>query len=354
MVTGGGTAGHVHPGLALAHELAQRGWTVSWVGRPGSLEQALVVRAGLEFDAVVAAPLVGRGLVGRVRGLLTGLRGAFSARSVLRRRQPQAVVGTGGFVSFPAVAAAWSRRIPVLLFEPNATMGVANRVLGRLASRVAWGQGEASDPARVVTGVPVDAAFQHRPIADGEEGRINILVLGGSQGSQQLNQVVPAALAILGAQGCGPIRLVHQCGRGNADTTRRNYAAVDADAEVMVVEFMDDVAMQMASADVVVSRAGAQTLAELAAVGRPAVLIPLGLAHGHQAVNAAALAAEGAAWSLTESESEPLEVQLAQRLAVLCADRALIEQAAQRMSSRATPAAAERLADEVINLTEAA
>lgn len=352
-IAGGGTAGHVHPGLALAVELAARGWGVSWIGRAGSIEERLVTAASLPFDAVPASPVVGRGVFGRCRAIATGVRGAVIARRVLKRRPASAVVGAGGYVSFPGVVAARSRRIPVLLFESNATMGVANRVLSRFADRVAWGSRATSDAERVVTGVPVDASFTSRgPVAvelrKGEAPRI--LVLGGSQGSEQLNRAVPAALGLSGSLDWAPVRVLHQCGYGNLDATRRRYSRVEADAEVSVVEFIDDVAAAMTEADVVVSRAGAQTLAELATLGRPAVLVPLGAAHGHQAQNAEAFVEAGAAWSLAGLDDGELARALAERLGALFADGGQLRDAAERMAAQATPDAAARLADLVTDM----
>lgn len=354
-VTGGGTAGHVHPGLALADELVARGWSVSWLGRRDGIEERLATAAGLPFHAVPASPVVGQGVIGRGRAIATGLRGAIAARRVLGRSPADVVVGTGGYVSFPGVVAAWSRRIPVLLFEPNATTGVANRALSRFATRIAWGVGAADDAERTVTGIPVAASFaaprrQLEPEADDDTGVPHILVLGGSQGSEQLNRAVPAALGRSGELGWSPVRVLHQCGHGHLEATRDRYAAVEADAEVTVVEFIDEVAAAMGEADVVVSRAGAQTLAELAAVGRPAVLVPLGAAHGHQARNADLLAAAGAAWSLTGLDGDDLAKALAERLAALFGDRDLLRRAAEAMAARATPEAAERLADLVTDL----
>lgn len=356
-IAGGGTAGHVHPGLALADELRRRGWSVSWIGRAGSVEERLVSAAGVPFDGVPASPVVGRGLLGRCRAIATGLRGTVAARGRLARRTTEVVVGTGGYVSFPGVVAAWSRRIPVLLFESNATMGVANKVLSRFAQRVAWGHG-ADGVERTVTGVPVGASFaEHRvdgTAADATDDAIpRVLVLGGSQGSEQLNRAVPAALGRASEFGWAPARVVHQCGHGHLDTTRDRYADIEADAEVTVVEYIDEVAAAMAEADVVISRAGAQTLAELAAVGRPAVLVPLGAAHGHQARNAELLAEAGAAWSLPGLENEELATALAERLGSLFSDRGRLRIAAEAMASLATPDAAARLADVVTEMATA-
>lgn len=357
-ITGGGTAGHVHPGLALAEELRRRGWSVSWIGRAGSVEERLVSAVGVPFDGVPASPIVGRGPLGRCRAIAIGLRGALAARAPLARRTADVVVGTGGYVSFPGVVAAWSRRIPVLLFESNATMGVANRVLSRFAQRVAWGHGAADDTERTVTGVPVDASFaDHRadPTAAGapDEAPPRILVLGGSQGSEQLNRAVPAALGRAGEFGWAPARVIHQCGYGHLDATRDRYAGIEADAEVTVVEYIGEVAAAMTEADVIISRAGAQTLAELTAVGRPALLVPLGAAHGHQAQNAELLAAAGAAWSLPGLEDEELAAALAERVGSLFADRRRLRAAAEAMASLATPDAAARLTDVVIEMAEA-
>lgn len=352
VVTGGGTAGHVHPGLALARELNSRGWTVSWIGRPDSLEQRLVTHAGIDFDPVPALPVVGTGLGGRIRAVWTLVRAVPAARRELGRRAPRVVVGTGGYVSVPGVLAAWTRRCPILLFEPNAEMGSGNRLLARVADSIAWGHGEHDEEHHAVTGVPVDVAFEPAPPAEPEENDdvLRILVLGGSQGSEELNRLLPRALDRLGTTAGCRFQIVHQAGPAHEQTTRERYQQVEADAQVSVVGFIEDVASHMAQAQLIISRAGAQTLAELAAVGRPAILVPLGVARGHQAANARQMVAAGAAWTLEAAADE----SLAELLSELWAEPERLEEVAVKMAARATPDAARRLADQVERLVEAA
>ncbi len=352
VVTGGGSAGHVHPGLAVARELIERGWSVSWMGRAGSFEQRLVAGAQVEFDAVPALPVVGRGLLGKTRAGVVVLRGAHAARKILKRRKAQTVIGTGGYVSVPGVLAAKMLGRRVLLFEPNAVMGVGNRLLACFADRIAWGHpGPQTGGKNVVTGVPVNESFSKVTQSQGTERNcFQILVLGGSQGSEELNQVVPKALMKLAPTLHRGLAVLHQCGSQHEAVTQQRYQQVAASVEVVVRGFLSGVAGHMKRSDLVISRAGAQTLAELAAAGRAAILVPLMIAHGHQESNAKRLVERGAAWSSPHPSAE----QLAERLTALLSDPSLVQIASQSMAEQATPRAAAHIADLVEALEEAA
>jgi UDP-N-acetylglucosamine--N-acetylmuramyl-(pentapeptide) pyrophosphoryl-undecaprenol N-acetylglucosamine transferase len=318
LFAGGGSGGHVFPALAVAEELAGRGWTVVFAGTAGGMEEGLVGGRGWPFAALPARPLVGRNPVAQARALVTVGRSTLAARRLIRRRGVDAVVGTGGYVSAPAVLGARLAGRPALLVEPNAEPGVANRWLSRWAAGAAVAYAETG--ARLhcpswVTGIPVRREFFAVGNRAEGGGGPRLLVLGGSQGARQLNRDLPAALARI-AGGLPGLSVFHQTGRGQEEATRGAYAAAglavtapgDAPApdsadvpgapsavSIEVAEFIDGVAEAMAEADLVASRAGAITAAELCAAGRAALLVPLALAGGHQSGNALLLAEAGAA-----------------------------------------------------------
>ena len=304
LIAGGGSGGHVFPGLAVADELSARGWRVSWIGRPEGMERDLVTGRGLAYHGLTARPLVGRGVGARLGALTTLTRSALVARRLVRRQRGRAVLGTGGYVSAPAVIGARLAGRPAVLLEPNAVPGAANRLLSRFATAaaVAWQETAArlACPGRV-TGVPIRRGFAElAPVAPGERRRV--LILGGSQGALELNRVVPPALARLAAAGLA-LEVRHQTGAAHLDSTRAAWADLGGSGlELEVVPFVADVAAALGEADLVISRAGAITLAEISAAGRPALLIPYGFAGGHQADNAARLAATGGARVLAADE----------------------------------------------------
>ncbi len=345
LVAGGGSGGHVFPGLAVGAELAARGWRVSWLGRAGGMEERLVGARGLPFHALPARAVVGRGPLAAARAGATLAGSGLRARRLIRGRGVGLVVGTGGFVSAPGVVGAALARRPALLVEPNARAGAANRWLSRLARAAALGyEGAARDfRCRVeVTGVPVRREFFDLP-GRPEAGPPRLLVLGGSQGALQFNRLLPGALERLSGRIAG-LEVVHQVGARHLEATRAAYAArALGSIRVTTEPFLDDVAGEMGRADVVISRAGAVTLAEICAAGRPAVLVPLAIARGHQAENAAALAAAGAAVLLAGDAAQ--EERLADAVAGLFADRERRHAMGAAARALARPGAAAAIAD---------
>ncbi|MEO1088849.1 MAG: glycosyltransferase [Acidobacteriota bacterium] len=217
LIAGGGSGGHVFPGLAVAEELLRRGWDVAWVGAPNGMERRLVRRRGLEFHALKAKPLLGRGLGGKVKALVTLLGAGLAGRSLVRRLGAKVVLGTGGYVSAPAVVGARLAGVPTLLLEPNAEAGVANRALSRLAREALVAHDATASTLHcpvTVTGVPVRGEFFDiaEDLPWGPATRL--LVLGGSQGAAQLNRLLPRALKLVEAR-CdelGQILVRHQTG----------------------------------------------------------------------------------------------------------------------------------------------
>ena len=320
LLAGGGSGGHVFPALAVATAAQRRGARVSFVGSPHGFEARLVPERGIPFHALPARPVLGRGFAGKAQAGMTLLASTWRAWGLARRLAPDAVLGTGGYASAAPVLGARLAGAPAVLLEPNAAPGAANQVLSRFAAGACIAFRETADAMRCtswMTGVPVRDELFGIPEGLPELGAgVRLLVLGGSQGAQQLNRMVPAALAGLPA-GLGVARVVHQCGQAHVEATREAWAAAaGAGVEVEVVPFIADVPAAMAAAHLVVSRAGAITLAELCAAGRPSVLVPLSIAAGHQIGNALAMESAGAARLLRgdEATAEGLAAILAELL----------------------------------------
>lgn len=354
LLAGGGSGGHVYPALAVADELTRRGWRVSFIGRAASFEQRVVERYGLEFHSYEARPIVGRGVGQRISALSALLRSIAHSRRTLAALGADVVLGTGGYVSAPAVLAAWTLRVPSVLLEPNATPGSANRWMSRFAREAVTAfssaAGELHCPAQN-TGVPVRGAFFATPRAL-PSGPIRLLVLGGSQGARQLNELVPAALEKV-APGVKSGFVLHQAGEKGLEPARKAYAGRDLRGiEVEVVAFIEDVASAMAASQLIVCRAGALTVSEIAAAARPALLVPLSLAGAHQVDNARELEAIGGGIYL-EPGRQSVE-ELAVELGVLLADRARLEAMAARATELARRDAAARIADRLAFLVRRA
>lgn len=357
LIAGGGTGGHVFPALALAGELSRRrpGASVVFVGTARGLETDLVPRAGYPLELVRARGIVGTSALSRASGAAQVPLGLLDSWRLLSRHRPRAVVGVGGYASGPVVATAWARRVPTVVHESNAVPGLTNRLLSRVATRVAVGTEAALSglPGAEVVGNPVREAFFSVPALDGRPAarRLRLLVVGGSQGSAFLNRVVPPAVARLLAEG-RDVDLVHQCGKArrgaghDPEDLARAYAALGFPAGT-AREFLNDMAEQVAAADLVVCRAGAMTVAELAAAGRPALYVPFAAAtHGHQEANAREMERAGAAAVVTEAEAEAGE--LAPALAALLADPARLAAMGRAAREKARPGAAARLCDVVL------
>ncbi len=319
--SGGGTGGHVFPGLAVADELRTLGWNAAWIGRRGSLEERLVASAGVDFTALPARPFVDRGGAQRAVALAVLLLSTLRATALLRRFRAALVFATGGYVCAPAALAARLHGCGLYLLEPNAESGAANRRLSRFATEagVAFesAAGSLLCEARLV-GVPVRRAFQEIEELHLPGDRVRVLVLGGSQGSNALNRLLPGLFAR--AAGPGRVEITHQSGPAWVEETRDRYREVATPAlSSTVTGFIQDTAGAMQAHDLIVSRAGAVTVAEIAAAGRPAVYVPLPMAAGHQRGNASAMVEAGAAILVDQDDLQGEAA--ADRCAQLIADR---------------------------------
>jgi UDP-N-acetylglucosamine--N-acetylmuramyl-(pentapeptide) pyrophosphoryl-undecaprenol N-acetylglucosamine transferase len=351
LLAGGGSGGHVFPALAVAAAAQRRGARVSFVGSPQGMEARLVPERGIDFHALAAKPMVGRGLAGKVQAGITLLTSAVRAHGLTRRLDADAVLGTGGYASAAPALGAWLAGRPVVLLEPNASPGSANQVLSRLAAGACINFRETADALRCtswLTGVPVRDEFFAVPEALPGAATPRLLVLGGSQGAQQLNRLVPEALRLL-PPGLTRPAVVHQCGEKHLDAARAAWAEVGAELAVEVVPFIADVPAAMAAADLVVSRAGAITLAELCAAGRPSILVPLAIAAGHQVGNALALQTAGAARLLGGDDATP--ERLAALLAELLGERTALQAMGRAARGLSRRGAADAIVDRIVELT---
>jgi UDP-N-acetylglucosamine--N-acetylmuramyl-(pentapeptide) pyrophosphoryl-undecaprenol N-acetylglucosamine transferase len=338
LVMAGGTGGHIFPGLAVAEALRDAGWRVHWLGAPASMESELVPPRGFAFEAVNFGGVRGKGLKTLALLPFKLLRAFWQSLQVVRRVQPDVVLGLGGYITFPGglMASLWGKSL--VLHEQNSVAGLANKVLASLADRVFTAFPGVFRRAQWV-GNPLRSAFlAQQPPAErfaGRSGPLRLLVVGGSLGAKALNDTVPQALALI-PEAQRP-QVVHQSGAKQIDALRASYAAAGVQAEL--TPFIDDTATAFAQADLVIARAGASTVTELSAVGAAALFVPFPFAvDDHQTTNAHFLVEAGGAWLVPQSE---LSAQmLAERLMGLSRE-ALLERAEKAYAQRKTNATRE-------------
>ncbi len=317
LVMAGGTGGHIFPGLAVAQALRDRGWTVIWLGGKGSssapsMESQLIPKHGFAFEALDFSGVRGKGVLTLALLPVRLLRAFWQSVTVLRRIRPHVLVGLGGYITFPAAMMGVLLGKPLVLHEQNSVAGMANRVLAAVADRVFTAFPNVLANARWI-GNPLRGAFIDQsgpePRFAARTGPLRVLVLGGSLGAQVLNDTVPRALALM-APDLRP-RVLHQSGTAQIDALRANYAAAGVSGDL--TPFIEDTARAFADADLVICRAGASTVTELAAIGAAALFVPFPFAvDDHQTSNARFLVDHGAGWLLPQTELNP--VRLAQIL----------------------------------------
>ncbi len=307
LVMAGGTGGHIFPGLAVAEALRECGWRVHWLGSRGlsgapSMESQLVPPRGFAFETIDFSGVRGKGLVTLAVLPLRLLKAFWQSIQVVRRVKPQVVVGLGGYISFPAGMMSVLLGKSLILHEQNSVAGMANRVLAAVADRVFTAFPGVLKNAQWV-GNPLRVAFTQQPDPaarfSGRSGTLRLLVVGGSLGAKALNELVPKALALL-PEAQRPL-VTHQSGAKQIDELRANYAAAGVTAELTA--FIDDTARAFADADLIVCRAGASTVTEIAAVGAAAVFVPFPFAvDDHQTANARFLVDQGGGWLIQQSD----------------------------------------------------
>jgi UDP-N-acetylglucosamine--N-acetylmuramyl-(pentapeptide) pyrophosphoryl-undecaprenol N-acetylglucosamine transferase len=345
LIMAGGTGGHIFPGIATARELAARGVGVAWLGSRTGLENRLVPAAGIALETIEVSTLRGRGMWSLLRAPLHLARAVWQALRILRRLRPNAVLSLGGFAAGPGGIAAWLLRRPLLVHEQNRVPGMTNRILAKLARRVLCGFPDAFEDRRAqMVGNPVRAEIAALPEptlrSAGQHSPLRLLVIGGSQGARALNRAVPTAV-----RGLEGISVWHQCGEKCADEARRLYLEAGVDARIE--PFIHAIAQAYAWADLVIARAGALTIAELAAAGCASILVPFPHAvDDHQTRNAEWLADLGAAEFIPESAA--LDECLREAIVRLVADRSRLAAMAHAARRAAHPEAARAVAQACI------
>ena len=305
LIMAGGTGGHIFPGLAVAEELRARGWRVHWLGAPGSMESRIVPQHGFPLELIDFSGVRGKGLATLALLPLRLLRAFWQALQVVRRVQPDVVVGLGGYITFPGGMMGVLCGKPLVLHEQNSVAGMANKVLAGVADRVFTAFPDVLKKAQWV-GNPLRSAFTRQAAPSerfaGRTGPLRLLVAGGSLGAQALNDIVPRALALIPAAD-RPL-VTHQSGATQIDALRANYQAAGVQAEL--TPFIDDTASAFAAADIIVCRAGASTVTEIAAVGAAAIFVPFPFAvDDHQTTNARFLVSAGGGWLVQQSDLTP-------------------------------------------------
>jgi len=354
LIAGGGTGGHLYPGIAVAEEVVRRGGQVLFVGTSRGLEARAVPAAGYPLELLEVSGLKRVGSIAALRSLFRLPKAFLRSLSILRRFRPDVVLGVGGYASGPLVLAAALWRYPTAIQEQNSVPGITNRILSRLVRIVVVAFDEARrffPAAKCETiGNPVRGKLVATLIAGSADPNASprILVVGGSQGARAVNDLVLAAVEILAKNGSLPA-LVHQSGPSDLDRCSERYRALGVADRIDVRPFIDDMATEYHRASLVVARAGALTLAELAIAGRPVILIPLPTAaDDHQSKNAARFAAANAAIVLDQRTCTG--AQLAQLLGDLLADSARRQVMAEAMRSLARPKAAGEIVDRLERL----
>lgn len=352
MIAGGGTGGHIYPAIAIAQEWQARDHQrrVVFVGTEHGLEKSIVPRAGFPLEFISVGGLKGKRGVDLLRNLARLPLGFVQAWKVVGRHRPGVVLGVGGYSSGPVLVAAWLRRRATMIHEANAFPGLTNRIVGRFVTAVAVAFDEAAVRLKrkdaLTTGNPVRREFfeagQGR--TPGGEPR-RLLIFGGSQGSRAINEAMTGALLFL-ARLKDRMQIVHQTGPAELEVVRGAYKT-SAFADARIVPYLDPIVTEIADADLVVSRAGAMTIGELAAVGRAAILIPFAAAtNNHQELNARVVERAGGAIVITEAQLSP------ERLALAITEVINDSERAARMGSAARSLAAPEATKTIVDLLE--
>lgn len=354
LIAGGGTGGHIIPALAVARELVKRhSAEILFVGTPRGMESRLVPAAGFALRLIEVGQLKNVSLMTRLRTLVDLPRSIFACKRLIREFKPDVVFGVGGYASGPAMAAAIRLRVPTMAFEPNAMPGLANRLVGKRVQAAAVNFPAAAKWFRncEVTGIPVRPEFfSLKPPAATAP---HLLVFGGSQGARIFNINLPQLIAPL-LDAVAGLTVLHQCGARHVDQTQSAYAASGADpARWQVQPFLDDMPARFSETNLVMARSGASSVAELAAAGKPSLLVPFAAAADeHQKRNAEAMVIAGAALMLEEPDLS-VPGRLLDALIGLLTNPNRLAAMAAAARTQAHPDAAERIADRLAALVGA-
>ncbi len=365
MIVAGGTGGHVFPGLAVARQMQARGWRVVWLGNRSGMEATLVPKHNIAMEFIQFGGVRGKGWLTKLKLPFNLLRAGWQSFLALARIRPDVILGMGGYLTVPAGMAAMLRGCPLVLHEQNSIAGLANRVISTIARQTLVAFPDAM-PEAIYTGNPIRQEFAALPPPQERyaqrQGPLRLLVVGGSLGAAALNEVVPQALAMLPKAQRPHVK--HQAGAKHLKQLQAHYQAAglcvvdqeedevagqatNDDAQIALVPFIDDMARAYAQADLVISRAGAMSVSEIAAAGVAAVLVPFPHAvDDHQTTNAAFLVKHGAAIIIQQVDlsAEKLANWLQQQT------RQSLLEMAQRARAQALPDAAERVAEICMSL----
>ncbi|WP_196137165.1 undecaprenyldiphospho-muramoylpentapeptide beta-N-acetylglucosaminyltransferase [Aliikangiella sp. G2MR2-5] len=354
VIMAGGTGGHIFPGIAVAKALQKNGWQVSWIGSVGGMEELLVSNTQIPIDLIGVKGVRGKGILDWIKFPFSLAKAVLEARQIIKKRQPNVVLGFGGFVAGPGGLATQLLSTPLVIHEQNAIAGMTNRVLGIFAERIFEGfSGTFKNTDKVsFVGNPIRQeilTLSAHPISEKEsnsQGATNVLVIGGSRGALALNKYLPGIFAELSKSKA--LNIEHQTGKGRLEETQQFYEKAQffelQNSKLKLTEFIDDMASSFARADIVICRAGASTVAEIAAAGKCAIFIPYPYAvDDHQTKNAQWLEKDNAAICFDESALKG-EV-IIERLKRLIDSRHEMNQIAQCAARKAKLDAAENIAD---------
>lgn len=342
LVMAGGTGGHVFPAIAVARELQQQGWEIRWLGTKDRMEADLVPKYGIPIEFIEISGLKGKGISALLKAPFAIFKAVLQARKIIKNYQPDAVLGMGGYVSGPGGVAAKLCGMPIILHEQNAVAGLTNKWLSKIANRTLQAFPMAFTDAEVVGNPVRQDLFEIAPPEYRFAGKgypINILVMGGSQGAMVINHTVPEVAKQLGNQ----VFISHQVGKGKLAGVEEVYQST---GNGIASEFIDDMKAAYEWADLVICRSGALTVCEIAAAGLPAIFVPFQHKDRQQFHNAEYLAKAGAAIILEQTDFNP--ENLLRVLQPLLADRAKLTEMAVNARAKASPLAAKRVADVIV------
>ncbi len=350
LIMAGGTGGHIFPAQAVATAMHAAGWQVHWLGTANRMEATLVPQFGWPFHSIDVAGLRGKGWLALLKAPWMLLNSVLQARKVLAAVQPDLVLGFGGYASGPGGVAAWLQQVPLLIHEQNAVAGSTNRLLARLAKQVlvAFPSAFAGHAKQQLVGNPVRAELINIGASHNYSGSLKVLVVGGSLGAKVLNDTLPGIFARAAADGALQVR--HQTGKVLHEQTQQRYQqTTHSNLDAVVTAFIDDMAQAYAWADVVICRAGASTVSELACAGVAALFVPLpGAIDDHQTANALWLTRQGGALQLTQHEFTE------QRLLPLLQQWLQSKDSLQQMAAKARACALDQATAQVVALCQQA
>lgn len=348
LVMAGGTGGHIFPALAVAQHLERQGWKIDWLGTQDRMEATLVPQYGITLHCIEVQGLKGKGIIPLLKAPLMLLKAVLQARKVFKEIQPDVVLGMGGYVSGPGGLAAYLTKTPLLIHEQNGVAGLTNQWLSKIATTVLQAFGSAFDPAYAeVVGNPVRAGFFDLPSPktrfETRTGKLNLLVVGGSQGARVLNEVMPEVAYQMNEQ----VKITHQVGKGNFETVKTAYDEKGV-TEFEIKEFIDDIQTAYLEADLIICRSGALTVSELAAIGAPAIFVPFMHKDKQQLLNAKWLADNDAALILEQNHLTANK--LSELIGTL--DRPKLQAMAEAAKLQSKPDATEKVAQKLIQMIQ--